>query len=102
MLDKSKLLYLNKNQKYDEIYDIFVEEYKSIITKFLDERGVQHHDEAPILYYIEIIRKNFGKRYEDALQRLTDIFVDEKIDSQEAILYAIDSYKYVINKFKAS
>ena len=35
MLDKELLLKLNKEQKYDEIWNEFVKEYKRILTDFL-------------------------------------------------------------------
>lgn len=38
MLDKSKLLYLNSNQKFSEIFDIFEKEYIQMICDFLDKK----------------------------------------------------------------
>ncbi len=100
MLDKVKLMYLNKEQNYEEIYNIFINEYEDLIIKFLTLNNISCYDKAPISYYIGLLEQNFKDEYKEIVYILKSIFINERIDNKSKIMYAIEEYNDIAKRLK--
>ena len=100
MLDKEKLYYLNQKQRYEDMYDIFLQEYKEIIGKFLEFNNIEYVKGGSILYYLEMLERNFGKQYPDVCKVISETFSSGRKNDDFSLAMAIDSYNFVKQKLK--
>lgn len=95
VLNKNKLLYLNSKEKYKEIYEIFREEYKSMLKEFFRDNNIECIEKGSIVYYLKILSKNFNHEYDDISKIISESFLNKMDESMLPLSICIDSYNYV-------
>ena len=100
MLDKSKLEYLNKQGRYDEICLIFKQEFQKMFKDFFFRNNIECYDNCPILYYTGLLYKHFGEKYKDVIKILDNNLGNENQDVYEEVYSSITIYNYVAKRLK--
>ena len=98
MLDKELLLKLNKEQKYDEIWNEFVKEYKRILTDFFIKKDVIKEDKYSFLELLNRLKNFENGKYDEVYYTLSEMYHNEGMKYSQILNEAIDNYKIIKEK----
>lgn len=97
MLNKERLLELNRKQDYSAIYSIFAEEYKELLSDFFSKNNVEINPDASFIELISALRDFQGGKYINIANYLIDIFFDDNTSLRDSINLSIDMYSKILS-----
>lgn len=101
MLNKEELLRLNKQGQFDKIYNLFRNEYKSILKNFFTKNKIDVKNDYSLINLITRLNYVENGKYADISDYLSDMFLCDESTLASSISLAIDMYNYIYSSLSS-